>query len=545
MAVYATALAILAVGVVAVGWPATSLSDALFWIPLLAAANLTDFEALPELDLDVTLGGIVIIAAAVLTTPPATALFALVGLVFLRELRREAPPVMTVFNRAQGALSGAAASAAAGLAVAAIADPVWQIVVTTTIAALVLDLTNIVFVTGVFMLRRGLGARHALRDASNPFPRFALNTAVSALLSLLLVVLVRDVGRWAVLLMLVPLWLSHSAQRSAREAQDRAEELADRVRELELLHGLSRELLGARSTGAVATVVARVLSSPELGQIELGLGGGDPAATATTVPVDDRGAVLILERDDHGLTPPTLAAAAGLVGLAITRLAVEEELAATERARAALSGRILEEATHERNRIALEIHDDVLPLFAASQMRIDMLEVAIEQADVDAAHRMVDDALRGVEQGIAALRDMLGALRDSTVTPGTLVDGLQRLLVDLRARTGVRGSLTAPEQCAGLPYPIEVLVYETMRGCLANVERHAAAATVHLELHITDGTLVALMQDDGRGFDPIDVDGRRHGLTLARQRAELARGHLEITSAPGHGTGVRLEVPVW
>jgi signal transduction histidine kinase len=240
-----------------------------------------------------------------------------------------------------------------------------------------------------------------------------------------------------------------------------------------------------------------------------------------------------------------LEAAAALIGLALTRLELEAELAANERARAALAGRILEEATHERNRIALELHDDVLPLFAAAQMKVDMLDLAVERGDPEQAHGMIEGATQAVEQGIAELRDTLEALRRSTLVPGSLVEALQRLVAELPSRSGVRGELAAPDPMPPLPFTVELLVYETMRGCIANVEKHSEASTVWIELSDADGKLVALMRDDGRGFDPTTIGQRSHGLALIRQRAELARGRFDICSSPGDGTSVRLEVPIW
>jgi two-component system sensor histidine kinase DegS len=52
------------------------------------------------------------------------------------------------------------------------------------------------------------------------------------------------------------------------------------------------------------------------------------------------------------------------------------------------------------------------------------------------------------------------------------------------------------------------------------------------------------MRDDGCGFDPAAVSGSHHGLALMAQRVELARGTFMVTSAPGRGTRVRMEVPI-
>jgi signal transduction histidine kinase len=558
MTVYAALLLAGCGAIIASGSLSVSILDALFWIPLIAIANVVRLSTLPEVDLGITLGSIVIVAAALLFPPDAVVLFTLIGALNEREIRGEATLVMAIFNRAMAALSGAAASWAATLVYAATGGRSWQVVPAALAAVIGMDLANTGLLAVMLVVRRGRSWVDALGDAANPFPRFAMNAAVSAMLSLLVVVLVRDVGRWAVVLVAIPVWLSYSAQRSARQAQDRAEELADRVRELEVLNELSSALLSVRTVpqipGIVASALEQALATPTVVVDLDGASGAtvpDRVSIAAVEPTADRvsiagaepAAIVVPGGIDEGATA-VVEASAALVGLTLTRLQLESELAETERARTALTGRILEEATHERSRIALAVHDDVLPLFAAAQMKIDTLDTTLER-DPSLAGELADGAMRAVTEGITQLRDTLEALRRNTLVPGTLRPGVSMLLADMQSRTGVRTSLDAPDPLPSLPFAVELLAFETIRGALANVEKHAGAAALLVELHVNDGRLVVLMRDDGRGFDPTTVGQRRHGLVLMRQRAELARGRLEVSSMLGAGTAVRLEVPTW
>jgi signal transduction histidine kinase len=546
MTAYSLLLLACCCAIIAIGPLSASLPDALFWIPLIAVANVLRLSTLPEVDLGTTLGSIVMVAAALLFTPPAAAAFTLIGALNEREIRGDAPLVMAVFNRTMCALSAALASGAALLVYAALDGRTWQVVPAALAAVVAFELANTVLLAVMLVVRRGRTWAEGLAEAANPFPRFALNAGVSTMLSLLVVVLVRDVGRWAVVLIAIPLWLSHSAQRSARQAEDRAEELADRVRELETLNALSGSLLSARSageaSGIVAIAVGRALDRPDVA-VTLNGADGSPGITRVGVVGSEPAAVLI-PGDIDDSTSAVVEASAALLGLTLTRLELEAELAETERARTALTARILEEATHERSRIALAVHDDVLPLFAAAQMKIDTLEAALEH-DPLSAGALVDSALHAVTDGITQLRDTLEALRRNTLVPGTLRQGIGILLADLQSRTGVRTSLEAADPLPPLPFAVELLAFETIRGGLANVARHAGATTVLVRLEVDDGRLVVLMRDDGRGFDPTTVGRRRHGLALMRQRAELAKGQLDVSSAVGDGTAVRLEVPTW
>lgn len=515
------------------------------WMPLIGAAQLTRVAATPQIEVDRSLASIVIVAAALLLPVPAVVLFTFIGLLSPQEINRQAPLVMALFNRAQFALSGACAGLAASPLLGS-GSAAWRLILAVVLASVAFALVNNVFLAVVLVIRRGLDWRRAVADVSNPFPRFVVNAGVSSTLSLLLVVLVRDVGWWSVALLIAPLWLSHSAQQSARRAQDRAEQLAVRVRQLEVLNMLSDRLLSVHTMSEVPTIVSVALETAlETSGVEVDLSAERDRSGVTTVPVAgcEPAAILVPSRiddDDRAMVE----ASAALVGLALTRLAVEAELAETERARTALTGRILEEATHERSRIAVSVHDEVLPLFAAAQMKIDTLEMSIER-DPSGAAAVIESAMDAVASGISELRDTLETLRRSTLVPGTLRSGVQKLLAELQTRTGVKATLNAPDPLPPLPFAVELLAFETIRGGLANVEKHAHATSLLVELDVSGGRLVLVMQDDGRGFDPATVGRRSHGLALMRQRVELARGLFEVSGAVGTGTTVRLEVPTW
>jgi signal transduction histidine kinase len=80
---------------------------------------------------------------------------------------------------------------------------------------------------------------------------------------------------------------------------------------------------------------------------------------------------------------------------------------------------------------------------------------------------------------------------------------------------------------------------------LHNAIRHSGATRIALRLATDNGLLVLEIRDDGNGFDPEApaLRARRLGLTSMEQRARRLSGRLEITSAPGSGTIIRLEAP--
>jgi signal transduction histidine kinase len=194
--------------------------------------------------------------------------------------------------------------------------------------------------------------------------------------------------------------------------------------------------------------------------------------------------------------------------------------------------------------MALEIHDDVLPFLAAAEIQADNVRSALAREDADRADKLANATRDAVHDGIAQLRGVIDALRRQVVVPGGLRPGLGEALEELRLKHGINGTLAAPDPMPTLPFAVEILLLETVRGCLTNVARHAAASAVHVGLDMNGSAISATVSDDGRGFDPSAVPAGHDGLALMAQRVELARGRFAVRSAPGEGTTVQLEVPV-
>lgn len=512
--------------------------ETVLWVVFLSAAGLVTVPMLPRFNIDVSLSATITVAAAMVLPTSLAALVALVALTSERELQRGVTPLAVVFNHSQIALATGAASFVGRI-------DVLGVIPATAAAVLTYNVVNVVAIAAVLMLRRSGSLPHSVRQSADPFPRFWLDFLLVGSLALFVVVAYEQVGVWAVLLLAMPLWLGYSALRSARESEDRAEELALRVRELEALNELGERLLAVRSPEEVAHTTERALQATLEneavtvaldGKVGDGLEvvpvpGGEPAAIGVPADLSERSSAVV-------------EATAGLAGMVLQRTALERELAENEKALSRLAERILEEGNHERSRIALELHDAVLPYFAAAQIQVDNVRTALEVGASERADQLAVTTHDAVQDGIARLRGVLDAIRDQILVPGGLREGLQAALADLDLKHGIDAHLEADDLLPPMPLAVETLVLETVRGCLGNVARHAGAARVGVDVAVRDGMLCARVEDDGVGFDPEEIGPGHHGLALMTQRVELARGRLRIDSVPGKGTRVDLEVPV-
>jgi signal transduction histidine kinase len=94
-----------------------------------------------------------------------------------------------------------------------------------------------------------------------------------------------------------------------------------------------------------------------------------------------------------------------------------------------------------------------------------------------------------------------------------------------------------------LPAPVELALYRIAQEALNNALKHARAGQVTVRLGVDDGRLTLEVEDDGQGFDPQSAsDGGGMGLANIRHRTEQLGGALEVRSAPGKGTVVRVSL---
>ena len=127
-----------------------------------------------------------------------------------------------------------------------------------------------------------------------------------------------------------------------------------------------------------------------------------------------------------------------------------------------------------------------------------------------------------------------------------LVVALQQYLEFYRQQSGLDVALvTVGLEQQRLPEEMETTFYRIAQEALTNVLRHAKAHHVGVVLERRGEKVVAIIEDDGLGFDVEEaMRCERLGLLGMRERAEMLGGKLTIESAPGTGTSVYVEVPL-
>jgi signal transduction histidine kinase len=104
-------------------------------------------------------------------------------------------------------------------------------------------------------------------------------------------------------------------------------------------------------------------------------------------------------------------------------------------------------------------------------------------------------------------------------------------------------AVNGPDAHLPLGPEVEEQLYRLGQEALANVVKHARASNATVRIAVNDDTVLMEVSDDGRGFDPAAVGRDHFGLRSMRGRAADLGGRLKVTSTPGRGTVLRVEVP--
>ncbi len=201
-------------------------------------------------------------------------------------------------------------------------------------------------------------------------------------------------------------------------------------------------------------------------------------------------------------------------------------------------------AEDERMRIARELHDGTAQTLAALRVR---LKLARTTADPARQLAILEDISEEISAAIEEVRRMARGLRPPALDMLGLAPALESRARAIAEAGGLRLELAVEDQERLLSPEIELAVYRIVQESLSNVVRHAGAETVFVGLEHQDGVLEIVIRDDGRGFDmqhAMDDSGRGLGLFGMQERASYIGGTVDIESRPGHGTQVRVRIPI-
>jgi two-component system sensor histidine kinase UhpB len=219
------------------------------------------------------------------------------------------------------------------------------------------------------------------------------------------------------------------------------------------------------------------------------------------------------------------------------RKRAEEELARRTQQLEALSRKLIEAQEAERRAVARELHDDFGQVLTALKLNLQRRE------------RDDTESIALVDGAITRMRELAQDLRPPLLDEFGLEASLKWYVEREAKRAGLAFRLALAPLEHRPPAAIETTCFRVAQEALTNIIRHAGARRVEVELSATSDMLELVLRDDGRGFDvpaarKRAAQGGSQGLLSMQERVTLAGGELEIDSATGRGTRIRVRLPL-
>ncbi len=197
----------------------------------------------------------------------------------------------------------------------------------------------------------------------------------------------------------------------------------------------------------------------------------------------------------------------------------------------------------ERRRISRELHDRVAHSIMVAFRSLEIFEI-YRTKDPSKAQARLELAKGTTQEALELTRSLSRELREMSAEEGLEV-ALSDLLStsvpqSIRSRVSVEGDETL------VPPQVRDELFLIVREGIRNAVSHSGAGTMTIGVDITGSRVRAVVEDDGRGFDPGEREPRDGGTGLAsmQERTSLLGGALNLASAPGKGTRIEVFVPL-
>jgi two-component system sensor histidine kinase UhpB len=214
----------------------------------------------------------------------------------------------------------------------------------------------------------------------------------------------------------------------------------------------------------------------------------------------------------------------------------------------ALTERVINAHEEERKRIARGMHDETGQAISTLIINLERMAGMVPAESPELAKRIAatrDLATRTLDE----LRAVVYGLRPTMLDDLGLAPAIRWYVRSQLEEAGTQLVLEVPDGLARATPEVETTLFRIAQEAVNNVKRHAGAQRVAIVLRADGGWLELRVEDDGRGFDVTRTSQealrlRRFGLLGMKERVDLVGGSLQVESTPGHGSQLRVRIPV-
>ncbi len=203
----------------------------------------------------------------------------------------------------------------------------------------------------------------------------------------------------------------------------------------------------------------------------------------------------------------------------------------------------------ERKRIAREIHDGMAQTLANVVLRTEIAHRMLVKEDISAVKDELVDLKGQVRNGLEEVRKIIFNLRPMALDDLGIVPTLRKYVQDFEDKYRIHTQFNLVGKETRIPSGLEIAIFRLVQEALSNINKHAKATFLSVELTLEPDQVQIYVVDNGIGFDvPLTelriAKGNNFGLLGMRERVELLEGTMVLESEKDSGTKITMLIPI-
>jgi len=205
---------------------------------------------------------------------------------------------------------------------------------------------------------------------------------------------------------------------------------------------------------------------------------------------------------------------------------------------------LLGQAQEEKVQLGRDLHDGIIQSLYAAGLTLESAR-GLVQHDPAEAERRLAATLAALNTVIRDVRDYIHGLAPERLQRTGFAHALRALADGLRAGRETKFDIQIDDEAAALLNADQTTdALQIAHESISNGLRHGRATVITVRLHRGEREVCLLVQDNGAGFDPAARAQTGHGVNNMQARATRLGADLRVSSQPGAGTRVVLNIPI-
>ena len=200
---------------------------------------------------------------------------------------------------------------------------------------------------------------------------------------------------------------------------------------------------------------------------------------------------------------------------------------------------ILDTQEVERKRIAETLHNSLGQILYAAKLSLGTVDkLSLEETNKESiknVDKLLNDA---ITESRRLSHELMPVILEDFGLKTAVEDICRQLNGKTRFKCQFKGSMKRLDKY------MEIAIYRLIQELVVNAVRHSGATDALVAIEANQARIMVSVQDNGKGFNIAKGKGGGIGLKTIRNNVSLLNGNIEITSKPGNGTIININIPL-